>query len=140
MTDQTYVLEQPASGPICDFCSSPDIHWAYPARDFRTEGTITAAIIQPSGMTLRDSEASFASGGGWAACNVCAALIRRGDRDRLARRSAKAQLRIHAFLRENGVSLASVIRMIRPLHDDFWKNREGDPIPATRHDREDPTR
>ena len=45
--------------PICDFCSSPDVVWQYDA--------ISAGV--------------------WAACEVCSALIKAGDREGLIKHS-----------------------------------------------------
>ena len=110
---------------ICDFCSSPDVRWAFPARDFST------VIAGVSAKEVRT--ASLNSAGGWAACPACHALILRGDRDRLARRSAKRLIRQHPEM-----SMRMVLAACRRIHDDFWSQREGAPIPTT-PDQGDPT-
>lgn len=92
---------------ICDFCSSPDVQWSYPARDFEVTGI---PLARRAG-----------SSGGWAACPVCHVLIERGDRVRLAHRSAKRMARRY------GVSVNSIERELRSLHDQFWASREGPP-------------
>jgi hypothetical protein len=93
----------------CDFCSSPDVRYAYPARDF--------IIKTPSEIP------DWGSAGGWAACPPCHALIQRGDRDRLARRSAKRMAKTY------DISLRAALAAVRRAQDDFWANREGAPEP-----------
>lgn len=92
--------------PICDFCSSPDVRWRYPARDF------VISALEGAG-----------SEGGWAACPACHALIERGLRDKLTERSARR------FARKHGIPVKAVKPQLRKLHDQFWANREGPPIP-----------
>ena len=58
---------------ICDFCSSPDVVWSYPAKDFEAPMDIGARCA-----------------GSWLACEVCHELIERRDRGALAERSLTA--------------------------------------------------
>lgn len=51
----------------CDFCSSLEPAWVYPAGNFDV------------------AELQWGSSGGWTACEACAALIEKGDHDRLVR-------------------------------------------------------
>lgn len=129
----------PPEGAICDFCSSPDVHWSFPARDVVTEREFEAIVVTSKGADVQDVQIEHNSTGGWAACNVCAALIKHGDRDKLTLRSAKRQKR---KLAEQGtfMSLASLVLMLRPLHDNFWASREGEPIHTNTRPKEDPTR
>ncbi len=55
--------------PLCDFCSSRDIRWAYPALNVDVDGSIVGSV-----------EA-------WAACDKCHILIETGDWEELGHRS-----------------------------------------------------
>lgn len=118
----------PPEGPICDFCSSPDVQWTYPCRDHarKTEHALAISVDQDGSLSVDEMSIDGFSSGNWAACPACHALIRRGDRDRLARRSAKRMLR----LMDAKMSLSNAIAHVRRLHDQFWSNRTGDPFPA----------
>lgn len=131
-------MRMPDEGAICDFCSSPDVHWSFPARDFVRNREVRGMALHTAPALIEFSEGSFTHGshGGWAACNVCHRLIVRGDRVKLTRRSAKAILRKHPDAR---MSLANAITLIRPLHDDFWRNRQGAPIYHAQRPQADPT-
>lgn len=107
------------SGGECDFCSSPDVQWAYPCRDFQVDAPIPGVPDQ-------------GSSGSWAACPVCHVLIERADRAKLARRSAKR------LQRKYNISLKVAIATIRQMQDGFWSHREGPPVPALRGQRDDP--
>lgn len=85
-------------GIICDFCASPDVRWSYPARDFDVP------------------EAYSTSVGPWAACPICHALIARGDRRALLRRSADT----------GGIGLRGV-KVLQRIHHGFFTHREGPP-------------
>jgi hypothetical protein len=95
--------------PRCDFCSTPNAGWTFPARDFES-----------SVIPIRPTETvSLRSAGGWAACTRCKELIEAGDRNGLADRAARLNPSVKkAPLRE-------VREALRQLHDDFWANREG---------------
>lgn len=131
-------LSTPRGGAICDFCSSPDVHWSYPARDFTHHRELAALTIDMRTLETErhDIDLDAGSSGGWAACNVCHALIERGARERLARRSAKRMLRIHGM----NMSLRDALGLIRPFQDTFWANREGEPVYSADRPRKDPTR
>ena len=111
MTEQVF-MRPPREQWVCDFCSSPDVHWRYPARDFPIQ-------------SLKIPGPQHGSEGGWAACNVCHALIERGLRDKLAKRSAVK------FSRKFGVPAKLIVNDLRKLHDEFWTNREGTATPVT---------
>lgn len=96
---------------ICDFCSSPDVRWRYPARDF------TRSV-----MGVVDA----GSRGDWAACNACHRLIRRNLRDDLVERCLQ-HYPIYAVLSEPAKAAAR--RELRAIQDDFWASREGAPEP-----------
>lgn len=101
-------------GHECDFCSVPSVAWAYPCRDFLV-GDVGVPGVPDQG-----------SNGAWAACPACHALIERGDRSRLAMRSAKRLAKKH------GLSLKLVLRAVRQSQDAFWAHREGAAVPAER--------
>ena len=63
---------------ICDFCSAPEPRWCCPAISFPIEFP-------------------HASEGDWAACDVCARLIRSNDREALAARSAESFRALHGY-------------------------------------------
>lgn len=87
---------------VCDFCSARPVVWSFPARDHE----------QVPGVAM--------SMGGWAACAVCAALIKRGDREKLLGRSAKRLRR-----KAPEMSTREIARSLRQIQDTFWANREG---------------
>lgn len=105
---------------VCDFCSSPAVRWAYPARD--SVVTDLTARLHAEGMPGAGSE------GGWAACDTCHALIERTDRQGLVLRAARK------FAKRYDVPAKLLLPDLRKLHDQFWSNREGAPTPY----REDP--
>lgn len=114
----------------CDFCSSADVRWVFPARSFVFERDFLVIGINEN--RISDVEAlNFKGGydGKWAACPACHALIVRGDRDKLARRSAKRMLKMPGA---PPMSLGNAIDLIRGLQDEFWSRREG---PPTRYQR-----
>ncbi len=106
----------------CDFCSSRDISWDYPARDFS----------MPTG------DVEWGSRGGWAACNECHLLIEAKDREGLARRSAVTF--VQRAQRDPTVSRAvkrmkarSHMAHFRDLHGRFWDARTGPGRPVGPH-------
>jgi len=110
MNRREFTINEPASGPICDFCSDPRIFASYPAKDF-TAGQFT----NPQGKKLAAN-----SRGDWAACQRCTELIEAGRWTDLLERSiitfkAKYGERIPAqFLRQ----------FIADLHRQFRENRQ----------------
>lgn len=128
----------PPEGAICDFCSSPDVHWTYPCRDHPRKGETAVAVYVKAGQL--QSQAVHITGvqrGGWCACNACHALIERGARDRLARRSGKRLMRKHPDLK---LVLGNATAHCRRMQDEFWSNREGAPIFHEQRPTQDPTR
>lgn len=85
----------------CDFCSAPDPTWKYPCEDFILEGT------------------HHGSEGAWAACDDCAALIERNDRDGLALRS------IESYPLRDYIPRGRLRRMMAKLHRHFFRKRAG---------------
>ncbi len=122
----------------CDFCSSPDVRWGYPCRDFVREERVLAVGEHETTGELAFSRIDITAGmrGGWAACPVCHELVKRGLRDKLVRRCARKMQEAGQLTR---VPRGQVVDLLRPLHDTFWANREGPPVPVTPHDTKDPT-
>lgn len=98
--------------PVCDFCCHRGlpVAYAYPARDF--------------GVPLPGVAMSANSRGWWAACQPCHRLITKGDRERLAQRSAK----VYRRQEDTDLSLTHLATAVRELHDMFWQHRDGPPI------------
>ena len=91
----------------CDFCSGGPVEKVYPTPDYvMQQAEEGARIVQ-----------QVSSGGGWAACAACAALVDRGDREALAVRAAK-------LLRVPGLSREGVLDVIRAQHAKFFAHRE----------------
>ena len=113
----------------CDFCSSHDPQWKYPCRDYvQTEHMDAVLIKRDTGDLKRESMSIEAhSQGAWAACPPCHALIERGDRERLARRSAKRLLKSVGTEMARAWSLGNATEHVRRIHDAFWSNRLGAP-------------
>lgn len=100
----------------CDFCSAPDPTWECPARSHQM------------GVPALEHGPGFwaSSAGAWLACDECAKLVRDGHRRRLTQRSVttfKAQMR--------GLPRSLLERATDELHERFWANREGPPVPLS---------
>ena len=101
----------------CDFCSSSNPAWEYPAESFGTDATVDDTLTVP---LLR-------SAGSWLACQKCSDLIESGDMNTLAKRSLNAY---------NDLSDTSygdeLLNMILVTHQAFLNRRTG---PAERIQR-----
>ena len=98
------------SDPIkCDFDGAPNPRWRYSARDFESMGVL-------------------ASQGGWYACDECAALIERGEREALAVRVVDALIVEHPSMAAKRDWCLATATMVQ---GDFFKNRTG-PVRADR--------
>jgi hypothetical protein len=87
----------------CDFCSSREVAWSYPAADFDFP------------------MAGWGSIGAWAACDLCSTLIEAGDWTGLLDRSIES----YGVIRH-----AKTIRpRLAKLHQDFAAARLGDRVP-----------
>lgn len=136
--DTFHTITAPPEGAICDFCSSPDVRWTFPCRGHTAADNLDAVLQHRDGsVSVESMEVTRIADGGWAACSACHALIQRGDRVRLARRSAKRMIRDHPDI---PMVLDNAIGHVRRLQDAFWANREGPPIHHDSRPREDPTR
>lgn len=93
-------------GAMCDFCRDEEPAAGFPCGDFAQEhGGIREEFI-----------------GDWAACQRCAALVRAGERDRLA------VVAVEAFVRRLPAIAAALpagqlARDVRRRHDGFWAHR-----------------
>lgn len=97
---------------ICDFCSSPDVAWAFPCRNLTKPLEVPGASVD------------FNSFGSWAACRTCHDLIVAGKRDELTQRSVDT-------FPVNSISPEVLSVELRKLHDTFWASRNGSPVPTT---------
>ena len=105
----------------CDFCHAEltDRAWDCPARTFGYDAPRTS--LDPNAHEIVDG-----SIGSWLACAHCVGLIRNGRRTTLSGRALVATAR--------GLGIppstipATVRDDLRRLHDQFWENREGEPV------------
>ena len=95
---------------ICDFCSSPDVRWQYPADDGIIEDSFPQNVVRESI-------------GDWSACEVCSGLIELNRGFALMERSVESNLRSCP-----GHTLA-VIDFIADevckVHKVFWEKKKG---------------
>jgi hypothetical protein len=103
----------------CDFCSATSARWAFRTRAFTTSSVLVDETDgQPFVLDFSDLT------GVWCACDECKALIVSGERDKLVQRAVTP---CDALLGERVPSQAR--EYVRQLHDDFWRSREGGPVP-----------
>ena len=92
---------------ICDFCSSPNVTWVYPARTFAAyvfEGIVGESV------------------GDWAACPICHGLIESGRHAELTERSLVTLLERQPEMKGAEAELRN---QIRGFHTMFLRNRVG---------------
>jgi hypothetical protein len=94
-----------AGAEVCDFCSATDPVWVYPAREF--------AIMAYA----------WGSGGGWAACGLCADHVERGDWEALAERAVDANPRLLAGRVHGATFRPLAVDAARQLHALFRQVR-----------------
>lgn len=95
------------STPICDFCSSPDVAFVYPARNFAAyvfDGIVGESV------------------GDWAACPICHELIESDRQIDLVERSLVTLLERQPEMKFAEVELRD---QIRSFHVMFFHNRVG---------------
>ena len=102
--------------PIRDFCSSSQIVWRYPCKNFG----VTAYML-PKDPELPAVEFPWGSAGDWAACVTCSALIEDDDWDALAERSLTTSPAYETL--EAHMATGEVKRAILKLHKEFRKYR-----------------
>lgn len=100
----------------CDFCSSPDVRYAYPADDF------IARTIEYNGMPI-----VAGSSGGWAACLPCHQLIGNNDREGLLKHSVDNFYVVYG----TDIPREVITRTIREIQAGFFASRTGIAIPVS---------
>jgi len=93
--------------PVCDFCSSPEVVWRYPAHNF-----IAYVIGDIAGQSVGD----------WAACPICHGLIESGRHAELTERSLTTLLGRQPEMKGAEAELRD---HIRGFHTMFFRNRVG---------------
>jgi hypothetical protein len=92
---------------ICDFCSSPNVTWVYPARTFAAyvfEGIVGESV------------------GDWAACPICHGLIESGLHAELTERSLVTLIERQPEMKCAEEELRT---HIRSFHTMFFRSRVG---------------
>ena len=109
----------PEGTEICDFCSSPNVEWVYPADD----GIADVMQREDGGILIQESK------GNWAACEGCSICIENDARFLLLKRS------VDSFIKEYGemVPRESIEQGIKPIHDLFFVVRKGERKPYGSH-------
>ncbi len=105
-----------AEEPICDFCSSPDLFYAYLAADFTA-----AEVVIPNAGTF-----ALNSLGAWLACRECTDLIEEEKWEELLDRSFRSFRELHGP--EMGMTEADEPTMrefLRDIHAGFRSFRRG---------------
>lgn len=102
-------------GAVCDFCSDPEVAWAYQVPDF-----VMQELRRPGELVQQLST------GGWAACQACAALIDAGDEEGLLTRSVTEMLRLNPAIHLLGGEPV-VRRVIAPAQQKFFLLRDTHP-------------
>ena len=103
--------------PICDFCSSRDLFYAYLAADF-----IAAEAVVPTAGTF-----ALNSLGAWVACRECTDLIEGERWEELLNRSFRTFREIHGA--ELGMTEEDEPRirgLLRQIHAGFRRFRSGE--------------
>jgi hypothetical protein len=98
----------------CDFCSTPNPTWTYPAETFTAVGLSTEPFVQTSL-------------GSWATCEMCHRLIQRNDRTALAIRALDHLIIAHP---EMIFFSKELLDELRGLHEQFFLYRTGEPQPV----------
>ena len=102
---------------ICDFCSSPDVEWRYPADDGLIENTWPPNLIRKSI-------------GDWAACEVCSELIESDLKYALMERSVETNL---ASCPGYDLTVLDFIAdEVCKVHKVFWEKKKGTRIKIER--------
>jgi hypothetical protein len=101
---------------ICDFCSSKEIAYRYPARTFVTD----PVLVENPNPLVNLGTRSIAD---WAACEPCAELIEQYQYTRLAQRSLDTlELAIELSVQARRFVLETITKLQRQ----FWENRTGE--------------
>lgn len=101
-------IENHSAEIICDFCSSREVKWSYPAVDFVELST------------------AWGSTGEWAACDACHDCIENDDRKGLTQRSVDTFYVEHpGIIPDTKEARAAMFREISFLHNAFFVARQG---------------
>jgi hypothetical protein len=95
----------------CDFCSSEDAKYWYDAQDFDVY-TVISKEAQTVGRSV----------GSWFACEHCARLIDKDDKDGLMKRVIDAGLR-RRILKEETIPMVKLLMAV--IHEGFWEKKTG---------------
>ena len=104
---------------VCDFCSSPDVVWMFPADTF---------------TMFRSEGADHVSLDDWAACEICAHLIEQELWDDLTRHAYQSFQAVNPTPIGSPMVAALVMEAVRGNTTRFQKHRKG---PAVRVGKED---
>ena len=102
---------------ICDFCSSPDVRWQYPADDGLIEDSFPQNVVRESI-------------GDWSACEVCSEMIESDFEYALMERSVESNLKSCP-----GYTLAVIDFIsdeVYKVHKVFWEKKKGSRIKIER--------
>lgn len=117
------ILEATAEGLRCQFCAALNPAWRYPILHADVGDHTLGLLLEHRGGWLGNT--------GWLACDDCARLIARTDRDALARHST------NAHFKKPGTSCDPRVRRrveanMRAAQDAFWRSRQGprEPVPS----------
>jgi hypothetical protein len=94
---------------VCDFCSTPEVKWMYPADDIAVDAL------------------QWGSRGEWAACDTCHALIESSERDKLAEHSLSNFIKFNPEMpvASDSEMRREIAKGIRALHEAFFLARIG---------------
>jgi hypothetical protein len=106
------LIDATAAGLVCTFCAATKPSWRYPA--VKVDIFPGAFVLPGQHLSLPQTE--------WLACDVCADLIVRGDRDALARRSTEHHFNTPTRYPNLWDAVEGAVRYIQ---DEFWRSRCG---------------
>jgi hypothetical protein len=110
------LVESTAGGLVCSFCASPKPRWRYPSAK-KADPDPEAFVLPGHQLGVSHNE--------WLACEWCAELIARTDRDTLVRVSTGSSFPT-TVVPDPDVRDA-VEGVIRIIQDEFWRSRCGAP-------------
>jgi len=102
-------VEVRTDDPICDFCSTHEVAWSYPAMDF--------GVVDP--------KLGWGSRGGWAACEPCHEMIEANDHSGLAKRSVQTFFEFHPEIPDLPHVRQHVRQHVMLMHASFFNVRTG---------------
>ena len=99
---------------VCDFCTSPNVKWNFPAEDCEV------LCIKKDGDEYHEM-----SRGGWASCDICHALIVAKDREGLLNRSVEMFKKLNRPLLP-GEESGFIRPLLMAVHNAFWNAMTGE--------------